>query len=763
VPIAPPALDDRRYQQLLDEALARVPVHNPEWTNFNHSDPGVTLLELFAFLAENLLYRANQMPERNRLKFLSLLGVGLQPASAARGIVTFSNERGPLEALTLDAGMEVRAGQVPFRTEGALDVLPVEALAVTKQPVTPDPKVVAYYGQLYASFGGGAAPAQLQLYQTTVFSPRATEPVDLAADTLDRSLWIALLVRPVDKPYDEAIARAREQLAGRTVSLGLAPAPAGAGAHVPAGSAAPPEALAELRVQLPSLPPGGVLPESPDQRNASYRTLAAVPVPTRPVVIDVPLPATPAELSLWTNLDPLEAGTLDFPPALEDSDQSQRVVTWLRVVAPGPADAGVLWAGVNAASVVQRAHVAGELLPAGTGEPDQSAVLSQRPVLPRSVSLTVTDATGARPWSEIEDLGAAGPEVPVPDPRLPPGAPAPPPAPALVFALDAEAGAVRFGDGFHGARPALGAVLRADYDVGAGAAGNVRPGAIDTGPALPAGLKVQNPIATWGGADAESAGAGEKQVARYLQHRDRLVNATDFQTLALRTPGVSVGRAEVIPAFDPSLTPNEPGDAPGAVTVMVIPSGDPDPPATPGPDPFLDAVACWLAPRRLVTTELFVRRPVYEPIWVSVGIDLVAGSSRVAVREAVRRAIVQFLSPLPPDGADALDEQVSLFGSPRYSAERRGWPLRKPVVALELLAAVARVPGVALVRPPLLAPGAEAEVDRVDMAGLELPRLAGLSVTIGEPVAIDDLRGAAPSPPAGAVPAVPVPVIPEEC
>ena len=89
-----PVIDDRRYQDLLDEALARIPVHNPEWTNFNRSDPGVTLIELFAFLTENLLYRANQIPERNRRKFLSLLGVPLQPGGSASGIVAFTNERG---------------------------------------------------------------------------------------------------------------------------------------------------------------------------------------------------------------------------------------------------------------------------------------------------------------------------------------------------------------------------------------------------------------------------------------------------------------------------------------------------------------------------------------------------------------------------------------------------------------------------------------------------------------------------------------------
>src|SRR4051812_16613868 len=133
MPLQIPNLDDRKYQDLLDEALARIPVHTPEWTNFNESDPGVTLVEVFAFLTENLLYVANQVPERNRLKFLTLLGVPLQPATAARGLVTFNNERGPLETVTLSSGFEVGAGSVPFRVRAGLDVLPVEAQVFTKR------------------------------------------------------------------------------------------------------------------------------------------------------------------------------------------------------------------------------------------------------------------------------------------------------------------------------------------------------------------------------------------------------------------------------------------------------------------------------------------------------------------------------------------------------------------------------------------------------------------------------------------------------
>src|SRR2546423_5606588 len=172
MPLQIPSIDDRRYQDLLSEALARIPVHNPEWTNFNQSDPGVTLVELFAFMTENLLYRCNQIPERNRRKFLSLLGVPLQSASSARGLVTFTNERGPLETITLTDGLEVRAGQVPFRTERGLDVLPVEARVYFKRELkNPSRELTDYYKLLYASYTGQQA-TEFQLYETVALDAR---------------------------------------------------------------------------------------------------------------------------------------------------------------------------------------------------------------------------------------------------------------------------------------------------------------------------------------------------------------------------------------------------------------------------------------------------------------------------------------------------------------------------------------------------------------------------------------------------------------
>lgn len=768
MPITVPMLDTRRFADLRDEALARIPVHTPEWTHVHASDPGVTLIEVFAFLTESLLYRANQIPERNRRAFLRLLGVPLQPATSAQGLVSLSNAT--QQTVTLNTDIEVFAGSVPFRTIRGLDVLPIEARAFYKRRVSVsdlDARVLTYYEQLYETYNETAPNrTEMQLYETTPLLPRDERGINLARDSVDGTLWLALLAPPRVAPAD-----ARLHLYGKTLSIGMVPALTPADTQIRVGDQMNSDTASLLRCELPKIPTDGILPQNATERVANYYPLdlRIWGDPLRePGILDVMLPNKddPVKpLGLWSNLDPLEAGVGDFPPALEDTALNERLITWIRI---RPALDGrlssalslqLVWVGINVAPITQRTHVNAELLPDGTGEPDQSMTLAHAPVIPATVELTVTVGSQATPWTAVDDLAAAGPEVVVADPRQPPGSIQPrviPPSEA--FAVDYEAGAIRFGDGYRGKRPPLGATIRANYDYGLGQAGNVAAGTITNAPALPNGITVTNPLRTWGGADAETVAAGEKQVTRYLQHRDRLVTQEDMRTIAWRTPGIALGRVEVLPAFHPDLSPNEPGDAPGVVTLMVIPSNDPLQPAAPQPDRlFLDTLCRYLSPRRLVTTELVLRGPIYKQIWISVGIDVKAGTNAAVVREAVKSTLLQFLAPLPPV------PEVDATG---------GWPLRKAIVALELLAIAARVPDVLLVNGLLVAQGTNAAEPIISMVGLELPYVMGISVSVGDPQSLDDLRGIRTTTDSGTgsesqgrikVTTLAVPLIPEEC
>lgn len=84
-----PNLDDRRFQDLVDDAKRLVQRRCPEWTDHNVSDPGITLIETVAFMIDQLLYRVNRIPDRLYLAYLDLLGVTLHPATAATADVTF--------------------------------------------------------------------------------------------------------------------------------------------------------------------------------------------------------------------------------------------------------------------------------------------------------------------------------------------------------------------------------------------------------------------------------------------------------------------------------------------------------------------------------------------------------------------------------------------------------------------------------------------------------------------------------------------------
>lgn len=758
MPITLPKIDDRRYQGLVDEALARIPVYTPEWTNFNRSDPGVTLIEVFAFLTESLLYRSNQIPERNRLRFLQLLGLPLQEGSSAAGLATFDNERGPFETITLNAGLELRAGQLPFRTTLGLDMLPIEARLFYKRSVQGQAEQVRnYYKQLYASLLEAAPGTEPALYETTPFPPREGGGVDLGKDAIDGSLWIALLARS-----PEEVKAAPDKIGGKTLSLGIVPSLETEDRVLAPGNRNNPEAASLLRYEMPV---GETLTSGRAPNYKSLETSATADVLSQPGIVQIKLPPA-SELKLLDNLDPLDEGTGQFPPSLDDTRLKDRLITWVRVSGTTKMRFRLLWTGINATTITQRTEVFNEALPDGTGAPDQKVVLAKTPVIPDSIRLMVA----GEEWKEIKDLTAAGAEVPAPDARLQPGAPQPKNERVKVFRINLESGEVFFGDGIHGARPPFEAAIRADYAYGAGSAGNVNAGAINTSPALPAGLKVTNPIATWGGADAETVSEGEKHIARYLQHRDRLVTTVDFKTIARRTPGVDIGRIEVIPAWSPELNDSEPGDAPGAVTLMLIPRYDPKHPNAPEPDRiFLNAVCDYLDERRLVTTEVFLRGPRYRKLWVSVGIVVDAGRSIAEVTQAVKDDLLKFLSPLPQSPAALCDAPES-NASDATVEKHCGWPLRKAVNALELMARASRNTGVTFVNDLLLAEDtAEATTAPIELRGLDLPSVAGISVTVGEPLLLDQLRGTTGSQAggveggAGAQLMLPVPVIPDEC
>ncbi|MFL6774109.1 MAG: hypothetical protein ACJ8ET_09795 [Sphingomicrobium sp.] len=748
-------IDDRKYEDLVRELIARIPSHTPEWTNFNDSDPGITLIQLFAHLGESLIYRSNRIPERNRAKFLSLLGVKLNPAQEARGLVTFANERGPIEPLIVGSGTELFAGEVAFSTVQSLDALPLDAHYYVRRTIAePSQELRDYYALLYASYDR-PAPDTLTLYETVEVP--GGEEVDLGA-SVDRSLWIALLGRDIDKNTDNTKEGEddwddlRERLAGRTLSLGIVPdQTVDRLVAQPRAGAQAAESLLHFELPNPAVP---ITFDTAGRSAPAYARLAARgnfdPL-AQAGIVELTLPANAKAIDTWRELDPLEAGVGDLPPPIDPPQLAARIVTWLRVRAAGQTDVKLRWVGINAAAVRQRTNITAERLADGDGTPGQERRLRRAPALAGTLTLVSVDADGVHDWLETDDVRTASSEIAIP------GVPASA-QPARMYEFDPEAGLLRFGYGAWGYRPRPDEALYVSYAATEGVEGNVGAGALKGGPLVPDGVTATNPVPTWGGAEAETLADGERQVARFLTHRDRLVSTEDFEAIAWRTPGLAIGRIDVLPAAHPDVAPIEPGTAPGAVTLMAIPATDAAHPNAPRADrPFLNALCRYLEPRRLVTTELVISGPDYVGIWISVGIEISGNRPAAETIERVKRRIADYFNPLPTAG-----RTLPLLYDRDADPERLGWPLGRAVNARALLAEAARAEGVLAVEDVLVARGSDPASETVPLAGLELPEILGLSVVIGSPVSLDLVRGSAPLA-VTTEPLLPVPIVAETC
>lgn len=662
MPITPPRLDDRRYEDLVEELLARVPAHTPEWTPQQVGDPGRTLLELFAWLADTVLYRANLIPERQRLAFLQLLGMPMQPARAAHGVVSLIlDEKNPVTAVTL--AKEARlTGPANFESLSEVTVLPVTGECYYKRALSSNEKfelsdVIEGLRQFHKIDGS------VDAYVTTpVFADGMAEKagLDVVQETADRSLWIALLAsRPEDVVVVQT-ALAGDGDSSEILNVGIAPA-----------------------IELPA---------SFDDIRRAGRLDHSWWISTADLVDDAPVYSNLRRLSDSTqdytrrgierlvmpggveDFGVLEgdarkeanAGVGDRPPRLDDPDRLSRLVAWLRL---RPADKlesmSLSWAGINAVEIDQRQTVRDRVIGQSDGSADQLFQLALSSIDVDSFALQVEEAgRGYVKWQHVSDIGLSGRDD-------------------AVFVLDSEAGTVRFGNGIYGRVPEAGRRIRvATLRAGGGATGNLPAATLQEieakgldGNAITSKLKVLQGIATDGGADAETLDEAERRIPARLRHRNRAVTEDDYRSLVAETPGANIGRVEVLPRFMPR---QRRFNVPGVVSVMVLPRKQNYDAPNPRPDqPLIQKVHNYLSARRPLATELYVIGCEYIPIALSIGITVKAGFGHDQVNYDVRQAVQAYLAPLPP-----------------YGPAGEGWPLGRSVKDRELEVVVAQVKGV---------------------------------------------------------------------
>ena len=733
MPLIAPILDDRSFEQIRSDLVNRIPVFNPEWTDYNRSDPAITLLELFAYLGEGLQFRFNQIPEATQLAFLQLLGQPLQPAQPASALLRCTTSYAG--GVQLFAGDQAKAGKVLFTVENDAQIWPLDCVSVARQPETmPDassePELhTAVQATIDAVAAADATVDNIITYSTQVLAADAsTPPVDFSS-TVDGCVWIAVL-------KDPTLTLNLAPGSAPSLSLGFSPTPvtpslqditACPGTGVQTGPAL------EWRVSAAALSASGT-PQYLPLRVAADSS-AGFTVEGR---VRLDLPSKLADLGVPVAPDGLD-GTGDFPPQLDDARQAQ-VWFWLRVWRnDGSRIGSVSVICLNAVECTQAVTAVPELLGSGSGQPGQAFALANKPVIMdplNPVSLQVEEAGIWTAWAQVDDLDAS-----TADDRN--------------FTVDAEAGTVYFGERF----PQIGERVRVlSYRWGGGAAGNLpaqsiaKFGDLISGPTPPLPMlrpnqvdaKCGNPLPSAGGADGEAIADALTRIPGELRRRSRAVTSSDFSELAMMTPGVQLGRAECLPLF---YAPDQSYPRPGVVSVVVWPENDALHPNAPLPDSYqLRQVCSWLDQHRLVTTELYVIPPTYHQIAIALAVKVSDGYGLDAVRDWVELLLRQYLAPLPPYGPDGA-----------------GWPLGRLVFGRELEGVAMQVEGVDYVvslRLCGLDNGSWVEEDSVTLQQWEVVEVTAVTI-------VDD-QTAVPDPTVGITPpatgtAVPIPVLRDDC
>ncbi len=698
-----PVLDDRTFEEMVAEALRRAPQSAPAWTDHNRHDPGVTLVELFAWLTEMQRFYLDQVRSESRLAFLALLGVPPRPALPARATVAAAfpdraADAPPPAPVRLPRGSRLRLGDVRFETAESVTVAPVKlAQIVSSSRAGLLDETAAHAGaglsffafgaeaeagsRLYLGFDAALPAAELSLdftlfedYRDADGDPVARgahgdEPPEIepsaslawefygaasAGDPAGQDDW-----RPLEVREDETRMLA---LSGRLRCRG----PGDARMREIAGSALPrPRDPAAKRFWLRAtvVEPGYELPP----RLTAVR-LGAVPAVEGETLCEVlELDAT-GEPSLPVPDPSALALTGRHQVQVRQADGLWRDRGRVTVAsdgveihfaaAPPPAGKG----GVRLISCLP-AFASRRLLGRGDALPHQVLRLDETPVAELRLQVREGPDGSWRDWERVDDFAASGPGSPH-------------------FQLDPASGEIRFGDGREGLPlpAATGDNLRIlALRLGGGRRGNVAAGAAvelvaDPSPLGSETLTLTLPAAASGGADPESLEDAQVRLRQELRTPWRAVTDPDFETLAKATPGLRVARAWSLPLFSPPLAGYPQSQTPAAVTVVVVPYSES---AKPTPNRgFLHTVCRHLDRHRLLTTRLHVVGPDYVRVGVEADLALLPGAGREAVRGRALAALDRFLHPLR--GGPAGD----------------GWPFGRPVYVSEIHEVLEHVEGV---------------------------------------------------------------------
>lgn len=663
-----PNLDDRPFQRIVDDVKRQIALRCPEWTEHNVSDPGVTLLELFAYMTEITLYRLNQVPDKNHVKFLDLLGISLETPEPAQTDLRFRITR----VIRDEAGAEALEMTLPAR-QTVVGTPRTETEDSVEFSTDHDLKLVRpRLAHVVAVSDGGDLDGFVGANQFDIEQDRKRREDSKA--------------RRDDKPPKPFSVYSHHPTPGDALYIGFEN-------DVSMN-------LVALQFDCVSAAADGLVEDYPSQVWEYWDGLSNGWM-RLDIVNDFTKGFNGARKG--GEIEELADVEVAMPQAMHERTLGGHRAYWIRCrytidpdelpprglarLTPGELHSPPQFRSVTARTIggtvtaSNCTSVYREVLGISDGTPGQVFKLRFSPVLRLREDETIVigpksdnpeDMDSWVPWTCVPDFAQSGPED-------------------RHYTLDTLTGEIGFGpvlaqpDGSarqYGATPENGmTVAMSRYRYGGGTLGNVREGKVYVMKrAIPFIESVENPRPATGGRDRESLERAKLRAREILQVRNRAVTADDFEFLAAKATS-GVGRAKCIqPVHHPAPFSSE--VRAGVVRVLLIPQLHPDtllprPRDLAIPDRTSREVFAYLDERRLLTTVLEVDEPVYK--YVSVHIRFVADprQNENVVKAKVEEALNRFIHPL--------------FGGPNGD----GWPFRRTLTLTDIYAVVGAVKGVA--------------------------------------------------------------------
>ncbi|WP_042163902.1 putative baseplate assembly protein [Paenibacillus gorillae] len=690
-------LDDRTYADIVDQSRRMIPKRVPEWTDENAHDPGITFLELFAWLTEMQRYYISRVPDKSRVKFLDLLGVKPRDASAAVAEICFD---GISRKTVIPRGTKLIAEDQIFETVRALSLVPLKLDRIISRTereandvtASNEQRNVAFYpfgkeavegSRMYVSFDRDLEPSELVTFSVKLSGSKSAgmedeessaslmEQLDLTAITPSARLsWKAYVLDeqtgtaswlPLEVVEDGTIhltVSGQITFRNKARMLPITVHPANDRFRywicctIEEGGYELPPRISGLRLHTVNAVQKDTLCESiPYQipiseaeiRVSSYLALYGhihlqIQRANGDWIYVNSVQAAPNDTITYSVLKDLEAGEAVIQLIAAEGTQQLESETSIRVIASTP--------GFEAHRYIGRSN----------GLPGQQFELYELPCVRKdAIALQVAgvDEDGMtvwQDWTRVDAFDRSKPED-------------------RHYLYDPVKRLITFGNNEQGAIPSLSLednIALIGCELGGGERGNVKPGLLSEWvheEHRPAGVFVSNPDYAAGGREAELLPETLQRAQSELKKTFRAVTDEDYETIVKATPGVDVARVHAIPLFKPGLADYPREKAPGQVSVVVVPNSFS---RTPQPSSgFLQTVKRHLDSRRLVTAEVHVIPPVY--IKVTVHAVVVVEPQFIDEGGAITAALQELLRPLDGTGEEA--GRGWAFGRPVYKGD----------------------------------------------------------------------------------------------